>query len=349
MDELNEENLTYKTYKTIDEQIRYLKENKRIIVLENQKYILENRNYISIINPYKEFFATGHIIIEKNGVKAKLHQYGHDTTIGSIEELAKLDDSMSTIFFEFIGNFERKFKNLLVGRICSLYNENCLAGLSKDIYCIKYLKEINTFLNNQTRENLPRFCANFYNIIQKNRYSYSEYPIESRTSFLEKIYNIGLGTSEESRNTLILHYIRLQHKAPFWVIANALTLGELHMLYMMLDSGSQKWILSKMKNIEVNKIRIKDIFDFSGQLELLRRIRNITNHYEPIIPFFINTIKEKRIENSKMIEAIRMLKFVSDKISFCDNNLNFPSIKENDYNIKKIRIIKLIISILSNE
>lgn len=43
MDELNEENLTYKTYKTIDEQIRYLKENKRIIVLENQKYILENR------------------------------------------------------------------------------------------------------------------------------------------------------------------------------------------------------------------------------------------------------------------------------------------------------------------
>ena len=27
MDELNEENLTYKTYKTIDEQIRYLKEN----------------------------------------------------------------------------------------------------------------------------------------------------------------------------------------------------------------------------------------------------------------------------------------------------------------------------------
>lgn len=57
MDELNEENLTYKTYKTIDEQIRYLKENKRIIVLENQKYILENRNYISIINPYKEFFC----------------------------------------------------------------------------------------------------------------------------------------------------------------------------------------------------------------------------------------------------------------------------------------------------
>lgn len=349
MDEFNDENLAYKTYKTIDEQIKYLKENKKIIVLENQKYILESRNYISIINPYKEFFATGHIAVEKNGIKAKLHQYGHDTLIDSIEELAKLDDSMSTIFFEYIGNFERKFKNLLVSRICSLYNENCLTGLSKDIYCIKYLEEINAFLNNPARENLPRFCANFYNIIQKSKYLYSEYPIESRTCLLEKIYNIGLGISDESRNTLISHYIKLQHKAPFWVIANALTLGELHILYMMLDSGSQRWILSKMKNIEINKIRVKDIFDFSGQLELLRRIRNVTNHYEPIIPFFINTIKEKRIENSKMIEAIKTLKIVSDKIGFCDSSLNFPSIEENDYNIKKIRIIKLIISIISDD
>ena len=94
---------------------------------------------------------------------------------------------------------------------------------------------------------------------------------------------------------------------------------------------------------------IQDIFDFSGQLELLRRIRNVTNHYEPIIPFFINTIKEKRIENSKMIEAIKTLKIVSDKIGFCDSSLNFPSIEENDYNIKKIRIIKLIISIISDD
>ena len=33
MDEFNDENLAYKTYKTIDEQTKYLKENKKIIVL----------------------------------------------------------------------------------------------------------------------------------------------------------------------------------------------------------------------------------------------------------------------------------------------------------------------------
>ena len=50
-----------------------------------------------------------------------------------------------------------------------------------------------------------------------------------------------------------------------------------------------------------------------------------------------------------MIEAIKTLKIVSDKIGFCDSSLNFPSIEENDYNIKKIRIIKLIISIISDD
>lgn len=65
MHALNEENLTYKTYKTIDEQIKYLKENKRIIVLESQKYILENRNYVSIINPYKEFLQLVILLLKK--------------------------------------------------------------------------------------------------------------------------------------------------------------------------------------------------------------------------------------------------------------------------------------------
>lgn len=86
-----------------------------------------------------------------------------------------------------------------------------------------------------------------------------------------------------------------------WVIANALTLGELHILYMMLDSGSQRWILSKMKNIDINKIRIKDIFDFSGQLELLRRIRNVTNHYEPIIPFLLTQLKKRKLKIQKQL------------------------------------------------
>lgn len=55
----NQVNITYKTYKTVDEQVEYLKTKKKIVVENEQKCALYERNYSSIINPYKEFFAKG--------------------------------------------------------------------------------------------------------------------------------------------------------------------------------------------------------------------------------------------------------------------------------------------------
>lgn len=81
------------------------------------------------------------------------------------EKMAKLDDIVSSIFYNDIGAFERKLKNLLISRICSLYNENCLYSLQKDVYCTTYANEIEAFLDNPKSENLPRFCINFFNII----------------------------------------------------------------------------------------------------------------------------------------------------------------------------------------
>ena len=56
---MNKEDLTLKTYKTIDEQIEYLRENKKIIVDEEDKHWFKDINYISMINPYKELFSNG--------------------------------------------------------------------------------------------------------------------------------------------------------------------------------------------------------------------------------------------------------------------------------------------------
>lgn len=48
-----------KKYKSVDEQIEYLKKNKKIIVKDAHKQIFEERSYSSLINPYKEFFSYG--------------------------------------------------------------------------------------------------------------------------------------------------------------------------------------------------------------------------------------------------------------------------------------------------
>lgn len=50
---MNKENLMLKTYKTIDEQIEYLRKNKRIIIDEEDKHWFKDINYITMVNPYK--------------------------------------------------------------------------------------------------------------------------------------------------------------------------------------------------------------------------------------------------------------------------------------------------------
>ena len=56
---MEKDNLILKTYKTIDEQIEYLKVNKKIIVPKEYRYALIEQNYVSLINAYKEFFSQG--------------------------------------------------------------------------------------------------------------------------------------------------------------------------------------------------------------------------------------------------------------------------------------------------
>ena len=44
--------MEYKRYKTVDEQIAYLKETKKIIVDDEDRHCFDDVNYISLINPY---------------------------------------------------------------------------------------------------------------------------------------------------------------------------------------------------------------------------------------------------------------------------------------------------------
>lgn len=69
MDEFNKE--VCKLYKNIDEQIEYLKMFKKIIINENERSILEDRNYISVINPYKEFLQLIRLLKILKGIRRK--------------------------------------------------------------------------------------------------------------------------------------------------------------------------------------------------------------------------------------------------------------------------------------
>lgn len=63
----------------------------------------------------------------------------------------------------------------------------------------------------------------------------------------------------------------------------------------MLDSESQKKVVSHFYDkTDYQKISINKLLSFSGILEIIRRIRNVVNHYEPIFPFLASEMKQHK-------------------------------------------------------
>lgn len=323
--QMNEE-MNSKIYKSIDEMVEYLYKSKKIIVDNEDKHYFSERNYISIINPYKQFFSTG-----RNN-KGKLI-YKKEHNFKELLKIVKIDDEFSKLMYEKIGLFEKKLKVIIFDEMCLKYIncEDCI----KDKTCTVYLDEIKNFLENGNP--CPRFCENYFYIYEKIAHNSTDkkndtYNLERKRDLLEHIYQIGKGEHidgskleeiEKCKNKLVLHYLsKNSKKVPLWIVPNALTLGELQTLFLILDTASQKRIVATMKNFDESKIDNKDIISFSGHIELIRQMRNIINHYEPLLPFLISEMTNKKIEDSKLFITFNLL---DDEIS----KIEIPNLKAN--------------------
>lgn len=333
-----------KIYKSIDEMVEYLYKSKKIIVDNEDKHYFTERNYISIINPYKQFFSTG-----RNNRGELIYKKEHN--FKELLKIAKIDDEFSKLMYEKIGLFEKKLKVIIFDEMCLKYVncEDCV----KDKTCTVYLDEIKEFLDNGTI--FPRFCRNYFYIYEKSaRNSINKkndtYNLERKRDLLEHIYQIGKGEhidgskleeTEKCKNKLVLHYLsKNSKKVPLWIIPNALTLGELQTLFLILDTTSQKRIVATMKNTDELKIDNKDIISFSGHIELIRQMRNIINHYEPLLPFMISEMTNKKIEDSKLFVTLNLLDEEISEIEFSNLKTN---IDVNSVNSKSKRILDFML------
>lgn len=236
------ENITkHQIYRNINEQIQYLYDSKKIIVDVEDRHYLEERNYISLVKPYKAFFSTG-----RNN-KGKL-VYKKESNFKDVIRLVNLDDEYAKRLYELVGVFERKLKSILFTEIC----HNYITCENSDIYCIRYIDEIKQFISGNSSE-LPLFCKNFNYLYIKGKdgvkRSIDTFNVERKKDVLVHIYKIATNTNidgsplkehETSSNKLIRHYYEKQCEVPLWVIPNALTLGELQIIFMMLDEKFPK-------------------------------------------------------------------------------------------------------------
>ena len=345
----NEAIMDYKIYKNVDEQIEYLKNNKRIFVDEEDKHWFFDVNYISLINPYKELFSNGK---SKDGS----HIYTRDISFKEILKAMKIDYEFSAKLFSDIRNFERKLKNLVFIEMCDAYKNRV-----DDRFCIQYVDEIQRYISDPSDTNLPSFCPNLSKIITKNGMTEIDKLKPARIDLLTKIYSYGSGYSGDDQNIkqdrLISHYINSQGVAPLWTIPNVLTLGEISMLYSMLDINSQGSIYSAFNNDSVlfdGIVEYKRLARFTGKLEFIRKLRNTINHYEPVLPSLCSMIrKPKEMYSSVILSSLRMLDHSFDHL--CNISSKLPhvdlgiDIRKSSKNIVHTQMLELMVLYINSE
>lgn len=176
-----------KSYKTIDEMIEYLYESKKIVVDDEDRYYFSERNYVSIINPYKLFFATG-----RNNEGKLIYKKEHN--FKELLKIVKIDDEFCKLMYEKIGLFEKKLKVIIFNEMCLKYV--CCKDYPIDKTCTVYLDEIKSYLENGVT--LPRFCGNYSYIYEKTENNSTNkkddtYNIDRKRNLLDHIYQIGKG------------------------------------------------------------------------------------------------------------------------------------------------------------
>lgn len=232
-----------------------------------------------------------------------------------------------------------------------MFDEICSKYIGNDLKCISYIDEIDLYLNDN--EQLPKFCFNLPYTITKKGYINDQYDLEKKKNLLIHIRELGTGLtlsgeSLEKSNSLIEHYVKVQSIAPLWIIPNALTLGELKILFSILDSDSQKKIISSFYKIDdYKKISTAHILKFLGTVEIIRRIRNVVNHYEPIFPLLAFELKKyKKINESQMYTVLSFLKSNFDTSNLIENNKLSINFETNNYNAKNMKIIDMMQEII---
>lgn len=304
-----------KTFKTLQEQKEYLVQNKNIVNQEEIVKILKERPYVSIINPYKKLFYTS---IENN-----IHKYEERISIMDYYKVATVDDLIAKELHYIIGCFERRVK----GAIAYVISNKMMSN--GDQTATSYI-EIFSNIHDKNEE---------FTLLGFNDYKYSY----SRTSKKLELVNertqkyredllirmASLEDNKKNKNNLFKKYFDNNVLVPFWLVVHTLSLGDILSIYEMLGKEMRNEILLYLNN-EIENIDYNDtIFKFEDDLKIIKELRNVINHYEPLFEFIRSSSK------SNLSKAINRAIIYSLKIS----NLtlkelldNLPSIKNNDNN-----------------
>ena len=153
----------YKTPKTIDEQIKYIADNKRVVfnnISEDAaKNILQKYGYINIITPFKYKFAKRNpdgTIVKKNG----FHVYERDIDFSEYFDAFNKEREKYTKIFSNISSFESTFNSIVAYECIHFYNIKDYANF--DAFINELRVNILKNYSGAIREHMLRSVSKFY-------------------------------------------------------------------------------------------------------------------------------------------------------------------------------------------
>ncbi|UTB86041.1 Abi family protein [Staphylococcus carnosus] len=274
-----------KIYKTIDERIEILKERNMKIRRNATREIkiLKENNYYNLINGYKHLFLD-YNKMHNLGVKDDIYKEG--TKPSELYEIMQFDDSMRSIFLQYLLYIEEKIKHAIVQ---SFYENHRHENLHKEFEYLKakYYNISKTY-----------FVARKYN---KTSYQYTytseknDTPIRSQfiseadyfllnrenkhSTFKENV--IAAIEDQQSKKDSIKSYKRKHGYIPLWILTNILTLGNISHLFVIL-TDEVAFRAMDILGISHNKEEI-DIYNMYKVLGILTLYRNICAHNDRFI------------------------------------------------------------------
>lgn len=302
-----------KKFKTLIEQKEHLVKNKNLNDEELIIDVLYERPYASIINPYKKFLYTS--------MDGDIHNYGEKVSIMDFYKLATFDDLVARDLYYKIGVFERRIK----GAIAYVISEKMMfLGDDTSTMYVDIFQNLVTNLQGLLSLGFNDYKS-FYNRKEKKLVEANDKTQEYQKKLLQNIADIN--DDKKKRNNLFQKYIIDGKKIPFWLVVHTLSLGELLSLFQMLTKEIKNDILSFLSKGIGKQIYSDSIFKFEDDLQIVKDLRNVINHYEPLYEFLRSKPKKK------ILLAINRINVYSGKVrdfTFDELSTTLPMFKNKD-------------------
>ena len=166
-----------------------------------------------------------------------------------------------------------------------------------------------------------------YDIRLKTIVDVSDKTQEYRKKLLMSITT--LDDDKKKKNKLFQKYIINNQPIPFWLVVHTLSLGDLVSIYQMLGKDLRNSILKYLDDSIEDSIFKDTVFKFEQDLNIIKELRNIINHYEPLYEFIRSVPKRKFLNGINRVESYS-IKFMDNSIDDILDDL--PKFRNSDNN-----------------